>query len=72
MLGHRGDEYIKQEHIFFYYCVWLQQGVGNEKKILSELKQSLSNIIHEWNVTIKDKDRYFPYHSIKSIFEPAQ
>ena len=63
---------VLRKNFLFFYCVYLQQGVEDEKIILSELKQSLSDIIHEWNVTIKDKDRYFPYYSIKSIFELAQ
>ena len=31
-----------------FYCVWLQQGVGDEKKFLCELKQRLTdNLIQE-------------------------
>ena len=56
-----------------FYCVWLQQGVGDEKKFLCELKQRLTdNFIQEWNATIRDKDRYFPYRNVRSIFEPEQ
>ena len=56
-----------------FYCVWLQQGVGDENTFLCELKQRLTdNFIQEWNATIRDKDRYFPYRNVKSIFEPAQ
>ena len=51
----------------------LQQGVGDEKIFLCELKQRLTdNFIQEWNATIRDKDRYFPYRNVKSIFEPEQ
>ena len=43
------------------------------KKFLRELKQRLTdNFIQEWNATIRDKDRYFPYRNVKSIFEPEQ
>ena len=56
-----------------FYCVWLQQGVGDEKTFLTELKQRLTDIIvQEWNATIRDKDRYFPYRNVKSISEPEQ
>jgi hypothetical protein len=56
-----------------FYCVWLQQGVGNEKKFLSEFKQRLSdNFVQEWNATIRDKDRYLPYRNFKTMFEPEQ
>ena len=56
-----------------FYCVWLQQGVGDEKKCVCELKQRLTdNFIQEWGATIRDKDRYFPYRNVKSIFEPEQ
>ena len=51
----------------------LQQGVGDEKIFLCELKQRLTdNFIQEWNATIRDKDRYFPYRNVRSIFEPEQ
>ena len=54
-----------------FYCVWLQQAVGEEKKFLSELKlRLLDNFIQDWDATIRDKDRYFPYRHVKSIFEP--
>jgi len=37
------------------------------------LKQRLTdNFIQEWNATIWDKDRYFPYCNVKWIFEPEQ
>ena len=56
-----------------FYCVWLQQGVGDEKKFVCELKQRLTEkIIQEWDATIRDKDRYFPYRTVKSISEPEQ
>ena len=56
-----------------FYCVRLQQGVGDENKFLCELKQRLTdNFIQEWNATIRDKDRYFLYRNVKSIFEPEQ
>ena len=62
---------ILNENVF--YRVWLQQGVGDEKKFLCELKQRLTdNFIQEWNAAIRDKDRYFPYRNVKSIFEPEQ
>ena len=56
-----------------FYCVWLQQRVGDENKFLCELKQRLrDNFIQEWNATIRDKDRYFPYRNVKSIYEPEK
>ena len=56
-----------------FYCVWLQQRVGDENKFLCELKQRLrDNFIQEWNATIPDKDRYFPYRNVKPIFEPEK
>ena len=56
-----------------FYCVWLQQGVGDEKTCLCELKQRLTdNFIQEQNAAIRDKDRYFPYRNVKSVFEPEQ
>ena len=40
-----------------FYCVWLQQGVGDEKTFLRELKQRLADtFIQEWNATTGDKD----------------
>ena len=41
-----------------FYCVSLQQGVGDEKKLLSELKDSHEGrqFFQEWNATIRDKD----------------
>ena len=37
------------------------------------MKQRLTDIIvQEWNAINQDKDRYFPYRSVKSIFEPEQ
>ena len=51
-----------------FYCVCLR-GIGDEKRFLSELKQSPShNFVQQWNATIRDKDGYFPYRSVKSIF----
>ena len=56
-----------------FRCVWLQQGVGDEKILLCELKRRLTdNLIHEWNATIRDKDGYFPYRNVKSIFQPLK
>ena len=56
-----------------FYCVWLQQRVGDENTFLCELKQRLTdNFIQEWNAAIRDKDRYFPYRNVKSVFEPEQ
>ena len=56
-----------------FYCVWLQQEVGDEKKFACELKQRLiDNFIQEWNAATRDKDRYFPNRNVKSIFEPQQ
>ena len=55
------------------YCVWLQQGIGDENNVLTEFKQRLTDIIvQKWNATIRNKDRYFPYRSVKSIFEPEK
>ena len=55
-----------------FYCVWLQ-GVGDKKIFLSELKQRRTdNFIEEWNAVIQDKDKYFTYRNVKSVFEPAQ
>ena len=55
------------------YCVWLQQGIGDEKRFLSELKQRLlGNFIQEWDAAIRDKDGYFPYRHVKYIFESEQ
>ena len=42
-----------------FYCVWLQQSFTDI-------------IVQEWNAINQDKDRYFPYRSVKSIFEPEQ
>ena len=57
----------------WFYCVWLQQAVGELKRFLSELKQRfLNNFLQNWAATIRDKDRYFPYRHVKSIFEPQQ
>ena len=45
----------------------------NKKKFVCELKQRLTdNFIQEWNATIRDKDRHFPYRNVKSTFEPEQ
>ena len=53
-----------------FYCVWSQQGGGDKKRFLSELKQKLlDNFIQEWDATIRDKDGYFPYRNVKFIFE---
>ena len=50
-------------------CVQLQKRVGDEKRFLSELKQRrLDNFIQERNAAIRNKDRYFPRRSVKSIF----
>ena len=55
------------------YCVWLQQGVGDENNVSTEFKQRFTDIIvQKRNATIRDKVRYFPYRSVKSIFEPEQ
>ena len=35
MLGHSGEGLLSKNG---FYCVWLQQGVGDEKKFLCELK----------------------------------
>ena len=52
-------------------CVQLQKRVGDEKRFLSDLKQRLlDNFIQDLDTTIKNKDRYFPYRHVKSIFEP--
>ena len=32
----------------------------------------LDNFIQEWDVTIRDKDRYFPHYNVKSVFEREQ
>ena len=32
----------------------------------------LYNFVEEWNATIRDKDKYFQYRSVKSIFEAEQ
>ena len=48
-----------------FYCVWLQHGVGDENNFVCKLKQRLTdNFIHEWNATIRDKDRCFPYRTL--------
>ena len=41
-----------------FYCVWLQQGVGDENKLLSELKDSHEGrqFFQNWNATIQGKD----------------
>ena len=70
MLGHSGEDCIKQKRLLL--C-WLQQGVGDGKKFVCELKQRLAdNFIQEWDATIRDKERYFPYRNVKSIFEQEQ
>ena len=54
-----------------HYYVWLLQGLGDEKKFSSELKQRLAdNFVQEWNATIPDKDIYFLYRNVKSVFQP--
>ena len=41
-----------------------------KKRFSSELKQRLlGNFIQEWDAAIRDKDGYFPYRHVKSIFE---
>ena len=45
----------------------------NEKKFVCELKQRLpDSFIQERNAAVRGKDTYFPYHNVKSIFEPEQ
>ena len=34
---------VKNAFSKVFYCVWLQQGVGDEKTFLSELKQRLAD-----------------------------
>ena len=47
--------------------------VGDEKRFFSGLKQRLlNNCIQDWDSTIRDKDRYFPYRHAKSVFKPEQ
>ena len=62
-----------------FYCVWLQQGVGDEKKFLCELKQRLAeNFIREWNATIRDKADTFhtamlsQYLNQSNTFQPLK
>jgi len=52
-----------------FNIVWLQQGVGDVKKFLSIFKQRLIDMfIQEWSGTVRDRDRYQPYRSFKTIF----
>ena len=70
MLGHSGEECIKQKRLLL--CLVTTRG-WRRKDILRELKQRLAdNFIQEWNATTGDKDRYFPHRSVKSVFEPEQ
>ena len=56
----------------FLLCLVTTRG-WRRKYFLCELKQRLpDNFIQEWNATIRNKDRYFPYRNVKSIFEPEQ
>ena len=53
--------------------VWLQQGVGNDFGFLKvNWSKDSDNFVPEWNATIREKDRYLPYHSDKIIFEPEK
>ena len=57
----------------WFYCVWLQQAVGELKRFLSELKQRLSDdFIQEWKVTIRDKDSYFPWNLYLNLNDTVQ
>jgi hypothetical protein len=52
-----------------FYCVWINQGVGNVKVFLSRLKQRLiDTFMQEWESTVLVKDRYAFYRSFKSSF----
>jgi len=53
-----------------FNIVWLQQGVGNVKTFLHIFKQRLVDMfIQEWTGTLRERDRYQPYTSFKTIFE---
>ena len=70
MLGHRGEKCIEQERISLYLVTarsW------RWKRFLSNTEtEILDNFIQDWNATIRDEDRYFPYRHVKFIFEPEQ
>ena len=52
-----------------FYFVWLNQGVEDVKTYLAVFRQRLVNIfIQEWLSTIREKDRYDLYRSLKSDF----
>ena len=53
--------------------VWLNQGVGHEKRFLIEFKQRAIDIVkQEWFSGIRDSNRYKTYSSFKSILEPER
>ena len=55
-----------------FNCVWLQQGVGNDLFFKVNSSKDSDHFVTEWNATIRDKDRYLPYHSDQIIFEPEK
>jgi hypothetical protein len=52
-----------------FYFVWLNQGVEDVKTFLAVFRQRLvDNFMQEWSSTIREKDRYDMYRSLKSDF----
>ena len=52
-----------------FYCVWLQQGVGDVISFLYVFKQRLLDMFtQEWTADIRDKERYEIYRSFKIMF----
>ena len=53
-----------------FYFVWLQQGVSNVNSFLQLFKARLRDVfIQEWSGTIRDRERYSLYCTIKTRFE---
>ena len=52
-----------------FQYVWLNQSVRNENEFISALKQRLTDMfIQEWNVSIRDRERYSLYRQLKHDF----